>query len=130
MIGRTSRLDASGFTLIELMVCLTIIGIMLTLVTPRYFHTIGSVEESVLRQNLLTTRDAIDKYFSDRGRYPDRLEDLVKHRYLRAVPYDPVTHRSDTWVLIAPSPPFLGKIYDLRSGSHGKANNGTPAAEL
>ncbi|MCO5120013.1 MAG: type II secretion system protein G [Burkholderiaceae bacterium] len=112
------------------MVCLTIIGVLLTLVAPRYFHTIDRVEESVLRQNLLTTRDAIDKFFADKGRYPDRLDELVSGKYLRTLPYDPVTRSSESWILVAPDSSHAGKIFDLRSGAKLKTKDGLNASEL
>ena len=84
---RTSR----GFTLIELLVVMAIIATLLTLAVPRYFHSTDRAKEAVLKQNLAQMRDSIDKYYGDRGRYPDALEELVSKKYLRKIPPDPMT---------------------------------------
>ena len=80
-----------GFTLVEILVVLAIIATLLSLVAPRYFQTLDRSRETVLRHDLTVMRDAIDKYYSDTGVYPDTLDDLVERRYLRAVPVDPTT---------------------------------------
>jgi general secretion pathway protein G len=126
MVGRR----AAGFTLIELLVVLAIMTALLTLVSPRYFDTIGRVEENVLRQNLMTARDAIDKFYADRGRYPDSLEQLVTERYLRSLPFDPVVKRFDAWTLVSPEPPAEGKVFDLRSTAQGRLQDGTELSSM
>lgn len=78
-----------GFTLIELLVVLAIVAFLLTLSLPRYFHSIDKSKETVLKENLRVTRETIDKYYDDTGHYPDSLQDLVDHHYLRALPVDP-----------------------------------------
>lgn len=98
----------SAFTLIELLVVLAIVAVLLTLAVPRYFSSVDRAKETVLVENLRTTRDAIDKFFSDTGRYPNALEELVQRSYLRAMPHDPVTDSADTWVLSPPRPPTKG----------------------
>ena len=113
-----------GFTLIELLVVLAIIATLLTLVSPNYFRHLDRSKEAVLRENLMQTRDAIDKYFGDKGRYPATLQVLVSDRYLKQLPIDPVTERSDTWRLIAPQDGSAG-VYDLKSGAKGRATDGT-----
>jgi general secretion pathway protein G len=80
-----------GFTLIELLVVLSIIALLLTLAVPRYFHSIDTSKEAVLSENLHIVRETIDKFYGDKGRYPESLEELVSERYLRALPHDPVT---------------------------------------
>jgi general secretion pathway protein G len=115
-----------GFTLIELLVVMTIIALLLTLAVPRYFGNVDRTKESVLRENLATLRDSIDKYYADTGKYPAVLEDLVTHRYLRTVPVDPVTDSSSTWTIIPPNDLGLGSVYDVKSGASGKARDGTP----
>ena len=113
-----------GFTLIELLVALAILGVLLSIVTPRYFGGVARAEESVLRENLYSIRDAIDKYHGDSGRYPDSLEALVAKKYLRTVPVDPITHGSSTWLLIPPSDTGEGGIFDVKSGAKGVGRNG------
>jgi general secretion pathway protein G len=80
-----------GFTLIELLVVLAIVSTLLMLVAPRYFQSVDAAKEAVLRDNLRTTRDTIDKFHADLGRYPDSLEEMVERKYLRALPIDPIT---------------------------------------
>jgi general secretion pathway protein G len=103
-----------GFTLIELVVVLSLIGLLLALAMPRYFHSLDVGRAAVQRQNIATIRDAIDKFYGDLGRYPDSLEDLVAKQYLREVPVDPLTDKPD-WELVAPQDTTQGAVYDIRS---------------
>lgn len=118
-----------GFTLVELLVVMAIIALLLTLAVPRYFNHLASSRDTILRQDLAVMRDAIDKYHGDRGRYPESLEELVDARYLRALPVDPITERSDTWQVVAPPADDAGAVYDVRSGAPGTAVDGSPYAE-
>ncbi len=115
----------SGFTLIELLVVMAIIGTLLTIAVPRYFHSVEKSREAVLHQNLALTRQALDKYFSDNGKYPDSLENLVSKKYLRSLPYDPITESATTWLIIAPDTQEKGAVYDVKSGAPGQALDGT-----
>jgi general secretion pathway protein G len=126
-----SRPPASrrGFTLIELLVVMSIIAMLLALAAPRYFNSVEKSKEAMLRQTLALTREALDKYYGDNGRYPDDLEMLVSRKYLRKMPVDPVTGTSSTWVVIAPETPEKGAVFDLRSGAEGLARDGTPFKE-
>jgi general secretion pathway protein G len=121
----------SGFTLIELIVVLTIISLLLTVAAPRYFQSVQRSKESALKQNLATMRDAIDKFYGDQGKYPDGLGDLVSKRYLRNLPQDPLTQSVETWIALAPpsdsSAP--GQVYDVKSGAAGNAADGTAYIE-
>lgn len=124
------RFKSGGFTLIEVLVVLAIVATLLSLVTPRYFETVDRARETSLKHSLITMRDAIDKYYSDRGTYPDTLDNLVEHKYLRAIPVDPITEQSDTWLLIPPSDPLVeGQIYDVYSGSEELAEDGSYYAD-
>jgi general secretion pathway protein G len=116
---------AGGFTLIELLLVMAIIGTLLSLAVPRYYDSVKRAEEATLKQNLALVRDAIDKHYADTGRYPGALDELVAKRYLRAVPLDPVTGASDTWVTVAPPAGEAGKVYDLKSGSPALARDGS-----
>lgn len=116
----------NGFTLIELLVTLAIIGLLMSIVAPRYFTSVGKAEETVLRQNLALLHDAIDKHHADIGRYPDSLEDLVKRRYMRSVPLDPVAQSVTAWKVIAPEDPKTGAVYDVKSGAPGNGRDGKP----
>jgi general secretion pathway protein G len=119
-----------GFTLIELMVVMAILATLLTLAVPRYFHSVDRSREAVLRQTLAVTRDAIDKYYGDHGRYPDSLQELVTRRYLRSAPLDPITESETTWNIVpVPGRVAQGEVYDIKSGAAGSATDGKPYAE-
>lgn len=105
-----------GFTLIEMMVVLTLIALLLTLAVPRYYSALDNARLNVQRQNIATIRDAIDKFYGDKGKYPDSLDELVARRYLRNVPVDPVTE-SVSWVLIAPQDNEPGAVYDVKAAT-------------
>lgn len=119
-----------GFTLIELLVVLAIVALLLTLAVPRYFGSAELAKERVLVENLRTTREAIDKHFADRGRYPESLEVLVERRYLRNLPYDPVRESDSAWNLVAPPSGRNGGVYDLHSSASGNSRDGRAFSEL
>ena len=122
-------INRKGFTLIELLVVLGIIALLLTLAVPRYFPTVDAAKETVLTDNLRNMRDVIDQFYADRGRYPDTLEQLVEKKYLRALPVDPVTDSTATWILVPPEDSSKGAIYSIRSGAPGNGRNGKPYSE-
>ncbi len=126
---RLANLAQRGFTLIELIVVMTIVSLLLTLAAPRYFRSIERSKETVLKANLTSTRDALDKFHSDTGRYPDQLDDLVNKHYLRTLPWDPVLERADAWILEAPVDGQAGAIYNIRSSAEGAGSNGVPYAQ-
>jgi general secretion pathway protein G len=126
---RTSREGGRGFTLIELLVVLAIVALLLTLAMPRFFPSVDSAKETILAENLRNTRAVIDQYYSDTGRYPDSLEQLVEKKYLPAIPFDPVTGAADTWIVTEPEAPDKGGLRDLHSGAPGLGRNGRPYQE-
>ena len=130
MVTTTGRRRASGFTLIELLIVLSIIALMMTIALPNYFHSIDASKEKILAQNLHATRDAIDRFYGDVGRYPESLEELVDKRYLRTLPIDPITDSATTWHIVPPDEPFPGKVYDIKSGAQGTDSNGKPYEAL
>jgi general secretion pathway protein G len=116
----------AGFTLVELLVVLAILGLLLGLAVPRYFHAIDSSKETVLAENLRITREAIDKFYGDTGRYPDALDELVDKRYLRGVPFDPIADSYTAWIIVPPQEGIAGNVYDLHSGAEGAGRDGRP----
>jgi general secretion pathway protein G len=115
-----------GYTMIELLVVLSIIAMLLTLASPRYFGHIDKAKEDVLREDLYLLRDAIDKHYADRGSYPDELQDLVTFKYLRAIPVDPFTGSRTSWVIEEVTDGSPGKIFNVKAPPGGKALDGTP----
>jgi general secretion pathway protein G len=113
-----------GFTLVELLVVMAIIATLLSIVVPRYFNSLDRSREVVLQQDLSIMRDAIDKFYSDTGKYPSELAELVEKKYLRKIPVDPLTESAETWIAI-PSTREDGGVYDVRSGSPEQAKDGT-----
>ena len=109
-----------GFTLIELLVVMAIIATLLTIATPRYFSHLDRAREAALRETLFVTRDAIDKFHGDTGRYPTELDELVTRRYLRKLPLDPISESTDTWVLVSPPGEGTTGVWDIRSGAGGE----------
>jgi general secretion pathway protein G len=126
MTGRRVRRD--GFTLIELLVVMSIIGMLLTIAVPRYFHSVQRAKETILKQDLLVMREAIDKYYADLGQYPDALATLVDKRYIRALPADPFTRSATSWLLVDSDDPEHPGVRDIHSGSADAAVDGTPFA--
>ena len=134
MVGKMkipSRLHRlwQGFTLIELVVVLAIVALLLSLATPHYFHRIDKSKETVLKANLAMTRDMLDKFYGDTGKYPDKLETLVEKKYLRSLPLDPITESTQTWIIVPPDIPEKGGVFDLHSGAEGNSSDGTPYSE-
>ncbi len=129
MNGRRRR---RGFTLIELLVVMAIIGLLAAVAVPRYVDGVDRAREAALKSSLATVRDAIDQYAADQGRYPDTLHDLVRARYLREQPEDPVTRRRDSWVTVVPprDSAIPGRVFDVRSGAAGRARDGRLYADL
>ena len=146
--GNSSSIKGrSGFTLIELMIVMTIIGILVAIAVPNYQWALIRAREAVLQENLYGIRSAIDQYYADQGKYPDKLEDLTERKYLRGIPTDPFTRKNDTWITIPPpaeKPPEnsgsspqpvgaiplpKGNVYDVQSGSDLMGSNGIPYKE-
>ena len=114
-----------GFTLIELLAVMVIIALLLTVAAPKYFGSVDRSRESILHQDLATMREALDKYYGDTGQYPDDIQDLVKRKYLRSIPRDPITDSDTTWVIVAPTNDAKGAVFDVKSGAPGNGADGT-----
>lgn len=120
------RRQGEGFTLVELLVVLAIIALLVSIAAPRYFNSVEKSKEVVLKQDLSTMRDALDKYYGDTGKYPDSLDDLVSKKYLRKLPVDPITDSATTWVIVPPEDVEKGGVFDVHSGAPDNARDGTP----
>lgn len=125
-----SRQKSRGFTIIELMVVISIILIIVSIAVPIYTQSILRAREAVLRQDLFAMRSAIDQYTMDKSKAPQALQDLVQEGYLRELPKDPFTDSRDTWqvaqedVLLSVDQNQPG-ITDVHSGSNRTASDGT-----
>lgn len=131
MTLQLKRKAERGFTLVELMIVITIIGILASIAAPSYQRNLIKAREAVLMEDLYQMRRAIDAYFADHIRYPDSLDDLVASKYLRDLPRDPFTKATDTWEEIPPTPSAEGELAeggleDVKSGSDLVGLNGIP----
>jgi general secretion pathway protein G len=126
-------LNRKGFTLIELMIVMSVVGILASISAPNYRWGLIKARESVLRENLYTFRSTIDQFYADQGKFPESLQELVEKRYLRELPKDPFTGKAD-WITIAPTPSadggkVEGAVYDVHSASNLIGANNTPYNE-
>jgi general secretion pathway protein G len=125
---------SSGFTMIELLVVLSIIVILATVGMTQYRSSRVYASESVLKTDLFRMREAIDQYYADKGQYPSTLDALVGDGYLRKLPDDPFTKSSTTWQSVPAepdpnSPTAEPGVYDVKSGSDGTALDGSRYAD-
>ena len=138
--GMTRRRGQQGFTLLELIIVVAVIGILATIAMPKLLHTPDRAKEAVLRTDLRTLRDVIDQYYADKGKYPESLDMLVEDDYIRAMPVDPMTKSAETWVTVLEEPDLEGGdtegeeeakpgIIDVHSGSAVIASDGRPYSE-
>ena len=131
----TTRREANeqGFTLLELMIVMTIIGLLAAIAIPSYVNNVRHAKEAVLREDLHTMRQAIDSYTVDKQKAPQSLDDLVQAGYLKTMPVDPITGRSDTWIpvqddsLMSLDQTDPG-IDDVHSGAQATATDGSSYA--
>jgi general secretion pathway protein G len=133
MITKNSSISqARGFTLIEVIIVFTLIGILVGLAIPQFKYAPKRAREAVLKEDLFQIRKLIEQYFTDKGKYPLSLQTLVDEGYLKSIPIDPMTKTAETWVEVRETPSAEeiepGKefgIVDIKSGSADKAIDGT-----
>src|ERR1700682_6509881 len=128
--GRMRGRSQSGFTLIELMVVISLIVVLAGMGLVQYRNSIVRSKEAVLKKDLFEMRDAIDQYYADKNEYPATLDALVTDGYLRRMPKDPFTNSEDSWQAVpaepdAKNPTAEPGVYDLKSGSDQNALDGT-----
>jgi len=119
-----------GFTLIELMIVMVIIGLLAAIAVPMYIQSVRHAREAVLKEDLRTMRSAIDSFTVDKQKAPQSLDDLVQAGYLKSMPVDPFTHRADTWIpgqddTLQSLDQTEAGINDVHSGAQGAAADGT-----
>ena len=132
--ARITYSRGSGFTLIELMLVLTVISILISIAIPIANSAIIRSKEAVLRSNLYTLRTLIDQYTADKLKAPQSLDDIVAAGYLRSLPKDPITNRNDTWQIVMEDASLFPEqtetgIFDVHSGSTATSSEGTPYSE-
>lgn len=123
-----------GFTLIEVLIVVTLIVILASISMPQYQNSVRRSREAVLKEDLFRMRDVINQYYADKNKWPASLQDLVGEGYLREVPKDPFTNSAETWVTVPaepdPSnPSFEPGIEDVKSGAEGTALDGSRYAD-
>jgi len=125
-----------GLTLVEVLIVMVVIGILVAIIIPNYKNSVIKAKEAVLKENLFMLRDAINKFYFDKKKYPTSLEELVGFRYLREIPIDPILGHPD-WesVYLEPGeaedydPEMLEGIVDVKSKASGTAQDGTRYAD-
>ena len=127
--GKLKMNNNKGFTIIELLIVIAIIGILASIAAPSFQRSVIRAREASLRNSLFILRDVLDQYYADHGDYPETLEALTEKKYIRAVPMDPFTGSHETWILIPPEGEGLTGVYDVHSGSDRISLYGIPYNE-
>lgn len=129
--GKQPEKRQRGFSLMELLIVMSILGILASIAAPAYKRQLIKAREAVLAEDLYQMRKAIDQYFADNMRYPDSLEQLISAKYLRQLPKDPFTLSDTSWQIKAPEAASVeetvhGSVFDVASGSDLTGLNGIP----
>ena len=124
---------ARGFTMIEMLIVMTLVVILGGMSLVQYRNSVRRAEEAALKENLFRMRDAIDQFYADKNKYPSDLSELVSEGYIREVPPDPFTRSKDSWQTVAAEPdpnnPSSTGIFDVKSGSDQTALDGSRYAD-
>jgi general secretion pathway protein G len=125
---------ARGFTLIEVLIVVTLVVILASIGMPMYQNSVRRSREAVLREDLYRMRDAIDQYYADKTKYPQALQDLVSDGYLREIPKDPMTDSAESWTTVPAEPDPANPIaepgiFSVKSGSDATAMDGSRYAD-
>ena len=128
--GQPVAAKQRGFTLIEMLVVMAIVALLLTVALPRYWGSLEKAKEVALKENLQVLRTGIDKYYADKGRYPETLDALVESKYFRSVPLDPVTESAATWILVPSQEADKAGVGNVKSGAQGTTRDGVPYEQL
>ena len=126
---RVNRRQDAGFTLVELMIVMAIIGVLATLAIPSFVGALKQAREAVLKEDLHVLRTAIDSYTADKQKAPQSLDDLITDGYLKTIPEDPMTHSKETWVtdtsdMLSSVDQTDPGIADIHSGSQEQGSDG------
>ena len=132
---RRGKGSSSGFTLVELLVVMAILGILVAVAVPQLQKAPIRAKEATLREDLFTFRTCLDQYYADKGHYPDTLQTLVTDKYIRKIPVDPFTKSADTWQVVMEEPDSTDTasqqsqdppgIIDVKSGSKQPSLDGS-----
>jgi general secretion pathway protein G len=134
MTTQLSAPSRRGFTLIEVLIVITLLVVLASIGMPTYQNSVRRAREATLKEDLFRMRDAIDQYYADKQKYPQALQDLVTDGYLREIPKDPITDSRDTWTTVAAEPDANNPaaepgVYDVKSGSEATSMEGTKYSE-
>ena len=129
-MARNTETGNAGFTLVELLIVISLISILAAMGLVQYRNSVISSKEAVLHTDLYRMRDAIDQYYADKGKYPSSLDSLVSDGYLRKLPVDPITQSADSWTTVPAeadpnNPSAEPGVYDVKSGAQGTGLDGT-----
>jgi general secretion pathway protein G len=124
------RADEQGFTLLELMIVMAVMLVLAAIAIPSYLSVVRKAKEAVLKEDLHTMRSAIDAYTVDKAKAPQSLDDLLQAGYLREIPKDPITARTDTWITdqsdtLTTIDETQGGIDNVHSGAQETSSDGT-----